>query len=49
VETCIDISFVGENNALLKKQNQSFLGFGSCLSFALGIGEEGFRQIHAAK
>jgi hypothetical protein len=49
VETCIDISFIGQNNAFLKKQNQSFLGFGSRFSFALGIGEEGFRQIHAVK
>jgi hypothetical protein len=49
VETCIDISFIGQNNASLKKLNQSFLGFGSRFSFALGIGEEGFTQIHAAK
>jgi hypothetical protein len=49
VETCIDISFIGQNNAFLKKKKQLFLGFGSCFSFALGIGEEGFRQIHAVK
>ncbi len=49
VETCIDISFISQNNVSVKKWNQSFLGFGNYFSFALGIGKKGFGHIHVAK